>query len=107
MAGQIGAGEERKAAATGVLGLHKWPRSTGATLGCHGQSSGWRRGRGRGRGTSRHNQAPAAEPMAAAAEPAAAPAAAAEVPGRMRAVQYEAYGCSAAGLKVNSARSMA
>ena len=58
-------------------------------------------------GTSRHNQAPAAEPMAAAAEPAAAPAAAAEVPGRMRAVQYEAYGCSAAGLKVNSARSMA
>ena len=50
MAGKIGAGEERKAAATDTLQLRKWPRSTGATLGCHGQSSGWRWGRGRGRG---------------------------------------------------------
>ena len=50
ISGKIGAGEERKAAATDALRFPKWPRSTGATLGCHGQSSGWRRGRGRGRG---------------------------------------------------------
>ena len=49
---------------------------------------------------SRHQQVPAAPSMAAAGEPA-------EFPGSMRAVQYDAYGCSAAGLKVNSSRSMA